>query len=180
MASAPVLKSGDLQEDVGVLRSAYGQLHPRLDRNNSKADMDEDFAALSRQLDHDQSSQYPSSPFRRLPLKFVVATPRQTPSTSRSLLIEALFKSPTRLPFYFDWLDRRPPLSSGAIRSRIRGKCFGINRHLEPFILQHPRCCQPDHTRHKHSHRPYVSRPPKVNRSFELPQLNVIPPPQCP
>jgi hypothetical protein len=55
--AAPMSKSGDLQADAAILRSACEQLHPGLYRYNSKAEMDEDFAVLNHQLAHDQSLQ---------------------------------------------------------------------------------------------------------------------------
>ena len=56
-SAAPVFKSGDLQADAAILRSAYEQLHPGLYRYSSKAEMDEDFAVLNHQLARDQSLQ---------------------------------------------------------------------------------------------------------------------------
>jgi hypothetical protein len=55
--TAPTLKSSDLQADAAILRNAYEHLHPGLYRYNSKVEMDASFAALHRQLDHDQTLQ---------------------------------------------------------------------------------------------------------------------------
>ncbi|NYF89914.1 S41 family peptidase [Tunturiibacter empetritectus] len=103
--SSPVLKTGGLQEDVAVLRSAYEQLHPGLYRYNSKAEMDKDFATLSRQLDHDQSLQDAFLAFSEFAAKIRCGHTQANPFNQPKSLIETLFKSPTRLPFYFDWLD---------------------------------------------------------------------------
>lgn len=57
VAATPTLKSLDSQADAAILRSAFEQLHPGLYRYNTKAEMDEAFVTLSRQLDHDQTLQ---------------------------------------------------------------------------------------------------------------------------
>lgn len=55
VANTPLLKENGLQADAAILRSAYEQLHPGLYRYNSKAEMDDEFAALNLQLNHDQT-----------------------------------------------------------------------------------------------------------------------------
>ncbi len=104
---APVLRSSDLQADAAILRSAYEQLHPGLYRYNSKAEMDADFAVLSRQLDHDQTLQAAFLAFSEFAAKVKCGHTQANPFNQSDALRDALFKAPTRVPFYFDWLDRR-------------------------------------------------------------------------
>jgi len=104
-APIPVLKSADLLADAAILRSAYEQLHPGLYRYNTKSEMNQDFAVLDRQLNHDQSLQDAFLAFSEFAAKVRCGHTQANPFNQQKSLIDALFKSPTRLPFYFDWLD---------------------------------------------------------------------------
>ena len=101
----PLLKSADLLADAAILRSAYEQLHPGLYRYNTKSEMDQNFAALNHQLSHDQSTQDAFLSFSAFAAKVRCGHTQANPFNQKKALIDALFKSPTRLPFYFDWLD---------------------------------------------------------------------------
>jgi hypothetical protein len=103
-APVPVLKSSDLLADAAILRSAYEQLHPGLYRYNTKSDMDQDFAVLDRQLDHNQSLQDAFLAFSEFAAKVRCGHTQANPFNQQKSLVDALFKSTTRLPFYFDWL----------------------------------------------------------------------------
>ena len=101
------LKSGDLRADAAILRRAYEQLHPGLYRYSSKQEMDADFTALDDQLAHDQSLQDAFLAFSEFAAKVRCGHTQANPFNQSKSLIEALFKSPTRLPFYFTWIDDR-------------------------------------------------------------------------
>ena len=105
--TAPVLKGADLQADAMILRRTYEQLHPGLYRYNSKAQMDAAFGELNHRLDHDQTLEAAFLAFSEFAAKVRCGHTQANPFNQRKEVIEALFKSPTRLPFYFDWLDRR-------------------------------------------------------------------------
>lgn len=105
VVNSPLLKESGLQADAAILRSAYEQLHPGLYRYNSQAEMDGDFAALNLQLDHDQTLQDAFLAFSEFAAKIRCGHTQANPFNQSEALIEALFKSPTRLPFYFVWID---------------------------------------------------------------------------
>jgi len=67
--------------------------------------MDQDFAALNRQLVHDQSLQDAFLAVSAFPAKVRCGHTQANPFNQQKALINELFRSPTRLPFYFDWLD---------------------------------------------------------------------------
>ena len=102
-----LLKAADLQADVLVLRSAYETLHPGLNRYNSKAQMDTAFATLSHQLNHDQTLQDAFLAFSEFAAKVRCGHTQANPFNQSKEVVQALFKSPTRVPFYFEWLDWR-------------------------------------------------------------------------
>lgn len=101
----PRLKASDLQSDAAILRRAHEQLHPGLYRYNSKAEMDADFAVLDRQLNHDQSLQDAFLAFSEFAAEVRCGHTQANPFNQSKSVVEALFKSQTRLPFYFNWLD---------------------------------------------------------------------------
>lgn len=101
------LKSADLRADAAILRSAYEQLHPGLYRYSTKAEMDADFDELSDKLAHDQSLQDAFLAFSEFAAKVRCGHTQANPFNQSKSLVEMLFKSQTRLPFYFDWIDRR-------------------------------------------------------------------------
>jgi len=102
-----MLKSGDLQADAAILRGAYEQLHPGLYRYSSKAEIDADFATLNRQLGHDQTLQDAFLAFSEFAAKVRCGHTQANPFNQSKALVDALFKTPTRLPFYFAWLNGR-------------------------------------------------------------------------
>jgi len=106
-APMPALKASDLQADVAILHSAYEQLHPGLYRYNTKPEMDRNFAELARQLNHDQSLQDAFLAFSEFAAKVRCGHTQANPFNQSKLVVETLFKTPTRLPFYFEWLDGR-------------------------------------------------------------------------
>jgi hypothetical protein len=103
----PIIKSADLQSDVAVLREAYEELHPGLYRYNSKAKMDRAFADLNHQLAHDQTLQDAFLAFSEFAAKVRCGHTQANPFNQSKQTIQALFKSPTRVPFYFEWLSHR-------------------------------------------------------------------------
>lgn len=105
--ATPVLRSSDLQADAGILRSAYEKLHPGLYRYNSKTEMDEAFAALNAHLNHDQTLQDAFLAFSEFAAKVRCGHTQANPFNQSKSVVETLFKSPTRLPFYFEWINRQ-------------------------------------------------------------------------
>ncbi len=101
------LRSRDLQADAMILRRAYETLHPGLYRYNSKGQMDVAFVALDKALDHDQTLQEAFLAFSEFAAKVRCGHTQANPFNQSKDVVEALFKSSTRLPFYFEWLDRR-------------------------------------------------------------------------
>lgn len=102
-----LLRTADLRADVAVLREAYEALHPGLYRYNDRTQMDAAFARLNHQLDHDVSIQEAFLAFSEFAAKVRCGHTYANPSNQSRDLVEALFKSSTRLPFYFEWLNRR-------------------------------------------------------------------------
>ena len=102
-----MLKSADLQADAAILRRAYEQLHPGLYRYNTKPEMDQQFVALNRRLDHDQPLQEAFLAFSEFAAKVRCGHTQANPFNQTKAIVEALFESPTRVPFYFDWMDGR-------------------------------------------------------------------------
>jgi hypothetical protein len=100
-----VLKSDDLRADAAILRSAYEQLHPGLYRYEDKAAMERNFADLNHQFDHDQTLQDAFLVFSEFAAKVRCGHTQANPFNQSKPVIEQLFKRPTRLPFYFVWLD---------------------------------------------------------------------------
>jgi Peptidase family S41 len=103
--AGPKLKASDLQADAAILRTAYEQLHPGLYRYNTKAQMDGDFDSLSHELDHDQTLEEAFIAFSEFAAKVRCGHTQANPFNQIKAVVEALFQRPTRLPFYFDWLD---------------------------------------------------------------------------
>lgn len=106
-STTPILKSSDLQADADILRTAYEQLHPGLYRYKTKSEMDENFAILERQLNHDQTLQDAFLALSEFAAKVRCGHTQANPFNQSKPVVEALFKSRARLPFYFDWLDGR-------------------------------------------------------------------------
>ncbi len=104
-SSGRALKASDLQNDVAVLRSAYETLHPGLYRYNTKQQMDAAFEHLSAQLDHDQSLQDAYLAFSVFAAQIKCGHTYANFFNQPDFVADQLFKSPTRLPFYFNWLD---------------------------------------------------------------------------
>jgi hypothetical protein len=105
VTAVTVLKSNDLQADAAILREAYQELHPGLYRYNTRAEMDAHFAELNQHLAHDQSLQDAFLVFSEFAAKVRCGHTQANPLNQPKPVIEALFKSTTRLPFYFDWLN---------------------------------------------------------------------------
>ncbi len=103
----PLVRTGDLQSDAAILREAYEALHPGLYRYNGKSQMDMAFANLNRALDHDQNLQDAFLAFSEFAAKVRCGHTQANPFNQSKQTVQALFKSPTRVPFYFEWLDRR-------------------------------------------------------------------------
>jgi len=101
----PRLKAADLRSDATVLREAYEDLHPGLYRYNTKVQMDAAFADLDRELDHDQTLQDAFLAFSEFAAKVRCGHTQANPFNQSKQTIQVLFKSTTRVPFYFVWLD---------------------------------------------------------------------------
>jgi hypothetical protein len=101
------ISAADLQTDVAVLRRAYESLHPGLYRYNTKAEMDARFAALASQLNHDQSLQDAYLAFSQFAATIRCGHTYANFFNQPKSVAAALFQSPTRVPFYFQWLGQR-------------------------------------------------------------------------
>lgn len=99
-----MLQSGGLLA-AAILRSAYQQLHPGLYRYNSGPEMDAVFAELNERLSRDQTLGEAFLNFSQFAAKVRCGHTQANPFNQPKLVVDALFKSPTRLPFYFEWLD---------------------------------------------------------------------------
>lgn len=104
---SPILRSADLQADVAILREAYEGLHPGLYRYNTKAQMDAAFAELNDGLNHDETLQEAFLAFSEFAAKVRCGHTHANPFNQSKQVTQELFRGPTRLPFYFEWLDRR-------------------------------------------------------------------------
>lgn len=102
-----LLRSADLQSDAAILREAYESLHPGLYRYNDRSQMDAAFAELNQQLDHDETLQEAFLAFSVFAAKVRCGHTQANPVNQTAELKQALFKSPARVPFYFEWLNRR-------------------------------------------------------------------------
>lgn len=136
--TVPTFKAADLLADAAILRSAFEQLHPGLYRYKTKAAMDADFATLDRQLDHDQTLQDAFLAFSEFAAKVRCGHTQANPFNQSKALVESLFKSPTRLPFYFDWLDGQMIVTRDFTADRVLplgSKVLRINGVLASSIL---------------------------------------------
>ena len=106
-ASAPAVKSADLQLDAEILRKAFEQLHPGLYRYSSKAEMDAKFEALERDLSHDQSLQEAYLAFSVFAAQVKCGHTYPNFFNQEKTISAALFQGHNRIPFYFRWLDQR-------------------------------------------------------------------------
>ena len=110
VSSAPaptILKAGDLQADVAILRLAYEELHPGLYRYNTKNQMDAAFEALALQLNHDQSRQDAYLALSVFAAKIKCGHTYANFFNQPKVVVQELFLGQNRVPFYFDWLDGR-------------------------------------------------------------------------
>ena len=103
----PLLRAADLQSDEAILREAYEAMHPGLYRYNNKAQMDAAFADLNRQLDHDQTLQEAFVAFSEFAAKVRCGHTQANPFNQSKELRQSLFTEASRVPFYFQWLNRR-------------------------------------------------------------------------
>jgi len=103
----PLLRAADLRSDAAILREAYGALHPGLYRYNTKGQMDAAFAELNQQLDHDETLQEAFLAFSEFTAKVRCGHTQANPFNQSKELMQELFKGPTRVPYYFQWLNRR-------------------------------------------------------------------------
>jgi hypothetical protein len=105
--TVPLLEAKGLQADLSILRKAYESLHPGLYRYNSKPQMDLAFADLSHKLERDETLQDAFLAFSEFAAKVRCGHTQANPFNQSDEVIEKLFKTPTRVPFYFQWLDER-------------------------------------------------------------------------
>lgn len=102
----PLLRAADLRSDEAILREAYEAMHPGLYRYNNKTQMDAAFAELDQQLDHDETLQEAFVAFSEFAAKVRCGHTQANPFNQSQELTQALFKGATRVPFYFQWLNR--------------------------------------------------------------------------
>ena len=106
-AAQSLVHSTGLHADAALLRHAYEELHPGLYRYVAPIQMDQAFSALNRALDHDQTAQDAFLAFSIFAAKVRCGHTQANPFNQSKALKEKLLQSPTRVPFYFAWLDRR-------------------------------------------------------------------------
>lgn len=106
-ADPVLLKAMDLKADVSVLKNAYETLHPGLYRYNSKAEIDGAFEELDHRFDHDQGVAEAFLAFSQFAAKVRCGHTQANPFNQSKALVQTLFTSSSRVPFYFVWLDRR-------------------------------------------------------------------------
>lgn len=102
-----LLKASDLQADAALLRRVYETLHPGLYRYNSPRQMNLEFAELNRRLNHDQTLQEAFLAFSEFAAKLRCGHTQANPFNQSKAVAQALLESSSRVPFYFQWLDRR-------------------------------------------------------------------------
>ena len=105
-ADTSLLKAADLEADAAILRRAYEQLHPGLYRYNTRPQMDQHFEALQTRLNHDQSLKDAYLAFSLFAAEVKCGHTYANFFNQDESVARPLFKSPTRVPFYFTWIDR--------------------------------------------------------------------------
>ena len=106
-SALPLLKAADLQADAAVLQQAYATLHPGLYRYNTKSQMDARFAQLKASLNHDQTLQDAYLTLSTFAAQIKCGHTYANFFNQYDAVANQLFKTPTRVPFYFTWLDRQ-------------------------------------------------------------------------
>ena len=103
---AAILSSGDLLADASLLRRAYEELHPGLYRYSSKAEMNQAFTTLNESLGRDQTLADAFIHFAQFAARIRCGHTQANPFNQSKAVVQSLFHSRTRLPFYFEWLNR--------------------------------------------------------------------------
>jgi hypothetical protein len=103
----PIIKSADLELDAAILRKAYEELHPGLDRYSSRAEMDAKFEALRKNLSRDLSLQDAYVAFSLFAAQVKCGHTYPNFFNQKSEIAAALFQGHNRVPFYFRWLNRK-------------------------------------------------------------------------
>lgn len=131
LAAETIIPAADLQADLGILRSAYEQLHPGLYRYNSKAQMDANFDLLSRELSRPQTLSSAFLAIARFTAKVKCGHTYPNFYNQKPAIANEVFGGQTRLPFEFTWiggdmvitrnLSGDPALEPGTRITKING-----------------------------------------------------------
>ncbi len=105
-AESQLLKTAGLEADAAILRRAYEQLHPGLYRYNTRSQMDQHVEGLQTRLNHDQSLKDAYLAFSLFAAEVKCGHTYANFFNQDDSVASQLFKSPTRVPFYFTWIDR--------------------------------------------------------------------------
>jgi hypothetical protein len=137
--SSPILlKAADLLADVAILRHAFEQLHPGLYRYSSHARMDEKFAALARQMDHDQSLADAYLAISAFTAQVRCGHTYANFFNQSDLVAKALFQTQPRVPFLFVWIKGSMVVTTDLTPNHQlpRGtRVLAINGNAAPAIL---------------------------------------------
>lgn len=113
-----MLRTADLQADAAILREAYLKLHPGLYRYHDETQVQALFADLDRRLDHDQTLRQAFVAFSEFAAKVRCGHTQANPFNQSEALKRALFEGTDRVPFWFEWLNRRMIVTRDFSRDR--------------------------------------------------------------
>jgi hypothetical protein len=106
-AAPTTIWSRDLLDDAAVLRQTYEALHPGLYRYNTPAEIDERFAALDAELARDRTLAEAFLAFARFTASIKCGHSYPNFFNQPDAVADRLFKHRDRVPFFFEWLERR-------------------------------------------------------------------------
>lgn len=107
LSPATVLPAASLQADVRLLERAYGALHPGLLRYRSAEETWRAFRALEAEFAQDRTLAETYLALARFTAGVRCGHTWPNFHNQRRAVRDALFDRPTRLPFWFEWLDGR-------------------------------------------------------------------------
>ncbi len=102
-----VISSADLRSDLAILRSDYEQMHPGLNRYNTREQMNANFAELGSKFNRDLTLNEAFLAFSVFLAKLKCGHSYTNFYNQPKVTAAALFKGQNRVPFYFRWLDEK-------------------------------------------------------------------------
>ncbi len=106
-AGPPGLTSAKLLEDVNILRRVYESAHPGLYRYNTKAQMDDHFAALRAEFARDRTLAEAYVAFSQFLAKVRCGHTYANFFNQPKDVVRTLFSGKNRVPFCFRWIGGR-------------------------------------------------------------------------